>query len=215
MANRPRLVGGGGGGITRGCVLGAFFELFLLFLLASRPFRPGHFFWSICSSSSSDSESTWVIINYLGWIEDRFTDSVSESEISTGFSDGPTSSTKRNWSISSSKDSWEDAIFSAVATGALRGTCCKGIISRGGICWTGSLTGGRSSRAKKFGLDMSMRFTKDLLPWWRGLSLERLLKWVQNQKSSGRHAIGDPRSWKFLIEVCNSGLLCWYGWAEE
>ena len=50
--------GGGGGGITGGSVLGASFELPPLFLLASRPFRPGRFFWSICSSSSSDSEST-------------------------------------------------------------------------------------------------------------------------------------------------------------
>ena len=42
--NRSRLVGGRGRGITGGCVLGASFELPPLFLLASRPFKPGHFF---------------------------------------------------------------------------------------------------------------------------------------------------------------------------
>ena len=87
MANRPRSVGGEGGGITGGCVLEASFELPPLFLLVSRPFRPGRFFWSICSFSSSNAESTWVIINCLGWIEDRLTDSVSESEIFTNFLD--------------------------------------------------------------------------------------------------------------------------------
>ena len=133
MANRPGSVGGGGAGISGGCVLGASLELPPLFL-ANSPLRPGFFFWSFCSSSSSNSESIWVIINYLGWTEDILTKSVSESDMSTGFSDGPTSFTKRNWSISFSKDSWEDAISSSAATGASRGTCCKGITSWGGIC---------------------------------------------------------------------------------
>ena len=132
MANRPSSVGGGGMGIAGGCVLGASLELPPLFLLVSRLFRPGRFFWSICSSSSSDFESTWVIINCLGWTEDMLTNSVSKSEMSIGFSDGPTSSTKWNWSISSSKDSRQDAIFSSAATGASKGTCCKGIMSGGG-----------------------------------------------------------------------------------
>ena len=44
MANRPSLVGGGGVGIAGGYVLGATLELPPLFLLASRPFRPGRFF---------------------------------------------------------------------------------------------------------------------------------------------------------------------------
>ena len=154
MANRPGLVGGKGAGISGGCVLGASLELPPLFLLSSSPLRPDLFFWSICFSSSSDSESIQVIINCLGWIEDILTESVLESDMSTGFSDGPT---KRNWSISSSKDSWEDVISSFAATSASRGTYCKGITSWGGICWTGSLTGGRFSRAKKSGLDTSIR----------------------------------------------------------
>ena len=159
MASRPRSVGGGEGwGITGGYVLGASFELPSLFLLASRPFIPGRFFWSISSSSSSDSKSIRVIINCLRWTKDKLTDLVSESEMSTSFLDGPTSSTQQNWYISSSKDSWENAIFSSAATGASRGTCCRRIISGGGICWTDSLTGGRSSRAKKSDLDMLIRF---------------------------------------------------------
>ena len=145
MANRPRSMGGGRGGITGVCVLGASFELPPLFLLASRSFRLGHFFGSICSSSFSDSKSTWVIINCSGWTEDMLTDSVSESDMSTGFSDGPTSSTKQNWSISFSKDSWEDATSSSAATSASRETYCKGIMNGVGICWTGSLMWGRSS----------------------------------------------------------------------
>ena len=177
IANRPRSVGGGGGGITRGCVLGVSFELPPLFQLASRPFRPGCFFWSIYSSSSSDFESTRVMINCWGWIEDRLIDSVSESEISTGFLDGPTSSPKRNWSISSSKDSREDAISSFAITSASKGTYCKGIMSRGGICWTGSLTGGRSSQAKKSSLDTLIWFIRGspaLMVWpisWKTLEM--------------------------------------------
>ena len=215
MASRPRSIEGGGGGITRGCVLGASFELPPLFLLANRPFRPGHFFWSICSSSSSDLESTRVMINYWGWMEDRLIDSVSESKISIGFSDGPTSSTKRNWSISSSKDSREDAISSSATTGASRGTCCKGIMSGGGICWMGSLMGGRSSWAKKSGLDTSIhciRGSPALMAWpisWKTLEM------VQNPKSGGRLAIGGLRSRKFLIGVSNLGPLSWCGWAKD
>ena len=160
MACRPRSVGRGGGGRTTwGCVLGASFELPPLFLLASRPFKPGLFFWSISSSSSSsDSESIRVITNCFRWTNERLADSVPESKVSTGFSDSPSSSTKRNWSISFFRDSREDAISSSAAIGSSRGTCCKGIMSRGGICWTGSLTGGRSSQAKKSSLDMSIRF---------------------------------------------------------
>ena len=156
MAIRPGSVGGGGAGISGGCVLGVSLKLPPLFL-ASNPLRLGLFFWSICSSSSSDSESIRVIINCLGWIEDILTESVLESDMSTGFSNSPTSSTKRNWFISSSKDSWEDVISSSAATSASRGTCCKGITSWGGICWTGSLTGGRFLQAKKSGLDTSIR----------------------------------------------------------
>ena len=168
MASRPRLGRGGGGGIIGGCVLGSSFELPPLFLLASRPFRLGHFFWSISSSSFSNSESIRVIINYLGWMDDRLTDLVSESKMSTGFSDGPTSFSKRNWSIFSSKDSQEDTISFSATTDASRGTCCRGIISGGGICWMGSLTGGRLSRAKKSDLDTSIQFIRGspaLMAW--------------------------------------------------
>ena len=156
MAIRPGSVGSGGAGISRGCVLGVSLKLPPLFL-ASSPLRLGLFFWSICSSSSSDSKSIWVIINCLGWTKDILTEPVLESDMPTGFSDGPISSTKWNWFISFSKDSREEAISSFATIGASRGTCCKGITSWGGICWTGSLTGGRSSRAKKVGLDTSIR----------------------------------------------------------
>ena len=121
MANKLGSVGGGGAGISGGYFLGASLELPPLFLLASSSLRPGLFFWSICSL---DPESICIIINCLGWTEDILMDSVSKSNMSTGFSDGPTSSTKQNWSIPSSKDSREDAISFSAATGALRGTCC-------------------------------------------------------------------------------------------
>ena len=165
-----------------------------LFLLASRPLRPGLFFWSICSSSSSDSESTWVIINYLGWTEDMLTDLVSESDMSTSFSDGFTSSTKWNWSISSSKDSREDAISSSAATGASRGTCYKGIMSWGGICWTGSLMGGRFSRAKKSGLDTSIRCilgSPTLMAW--------PISWMTFEMGSKSKIRWTARSWRSAL----------------
>ena len=199
MANRPRSIGGGGGGITGGCVLGASFELPPLFLLANRPFRPGCFFWSISSSSFSNSESIRVIINCLGWTDDRLTDSVSEFEMSTGFSDGPTSSSKRNWSISSSKDSREDAISSSAATDASRGTCCRGIISGGGIYWMCSLTGGRPSRAMKSGLDTSIQFiwgSPALMAWpisWKTLEIgsKSKIKWTPCNCQSSLTKISD------------------------
>ena len=179
--------------------VGTSFELPHLFLLASSPFKLGRFFWSISSSSSSDSESIQVIINCLGWTEDRLIDSVSESKISIGFLDGHTSSTKRNWSISSSKDSQKDAISSSAATDASRGTCCKGIISGGGICWIGSLTGGRSSQAKKSGLDTSMRFIREspaLMAWpisWKVLKMgtESKIKWTAHNCQSSLTKISD------------------------
>ena len=176
MAYRLRLVGGGGGGIAGGCVLGTSFELPLLFLLASSPFKLGRFFWSISSSSSSDSESIRVITNCFGWTEDRLIDSVSESEISTDFSDGPTSSTKWNWSISSFKDSREDAISSSAATGASRGTCCKGIMSEEGFAkwevWREEdhLEPRNLAWIRQYGL------SEDLLLGWRDLSFERSVK---------------------------------------
>ena len=66
-------------------------------------------------------------------MEESLADSVSESEISIGFSDAPLSSTKRNRSISSFKDSREDAISSSTAIVASKGTCYNGITSGGGI----------------------------------------------------------------------------------
>ena len=145
MACRSRSVGGGGGGrTTGGCILGASFKLPPLFLLANRPFKPDLFFGSIASSSSSNSESIWAMPNCFGWMEERLEDSVSELEISTG----PSSSTKRNWSISSFRNSRGDAISFFAAIVASRETCCNGITSEGGIWWMGSLIGGRLSRAK-------------------------------------------------------------------
>ena len=201
MAWRPRSVGGGGGGgrTTRGCVLGASFELPPLFLLASRPFKPGLFFWSISSSSSLDSESIRVITNCFGWTEERLADLVSESEISTGFSDGPSSSMKRNWFISSSKDSREDAISSSAAIVASRGTCCNGITSGGEIWWIGSLTGGRLSQAKKFGLDTSIRFIRGspaLMAWpisWKTFEIgsKYKIKWMAHNCQSSLTKIFD------------------------
>ena len=49
-------------------------------------------------------------------MEESLADSVLESEISNGFSNAPSSSTKWNRSISSSKDSRKDAISSSAAT---------------------------------------------------------------------------------------------------
>ena len=198
MANRPGSVGGGGAGIFRGYVLGASLELLPLFL-ANSPLRLGHFFWSICFSSSSDSESIWVIINYLGWTKDILIELVLKSDMSTGFSDGPTSSTNRNWFISSSKDSREEVISSSAATSASRGTCCKGITSWGGICWTGSLIGGRSLLAKKVGLDTSIRCilgSPALMAWpisWKTLEMgsKSKIRWTARSWWSSLTKISD------------------------
>ena len=178
MACRPRSVGGGEGrgSTTGGCVLGASFEFPHLFLLANRPFKPGLFFGSIALSSSSDSKSIRVMTNCFGWMEENLADSVSESEIFTGSLNDPSSSTKRNWSISSSRDSREDAISSSAAIVASRGICCNGITSGRGIWWMGSMTRGRSPQAKKSGLDTLIRFIRGspaLMAW---PSLERSLK---------------------------------------
>ena len=177
MACRSRSVGGGEGGRTiGGCVLGASFKAPPLFLLANKPFKLGLFFRSIVSSSSSDSESIRVMTNCFGWMEESLADSVSEFEISIGFSDAPLSSTKRNRSISSSRDRREDAISSSAAIVASRGICCNGIMSGRGIWWMGSLTRGRSPQAKKSGLDTLIWFiwgSPALMAW---PSLERSLK---------------------------------------
>ena len=155
------------------------------------------------------------MINCLGWTKDISTESISESNMSTGFSNGPTSFTKRNWSISSSKDSREEAISFSATIDATRGTCCKGTTSWGGICWTGSLTRGRSSWAKKVGLGTSMRFilgSLALIAWpisWK------LSKWARNPKSGGQLVVDGPRSRKFPTIVDNLIPLCWCGWAED
>ena len=191
MACRPRSVrgwGGRGGRTTRGCVLGASFELPPLFLLVNRPFKLGLFSKSIASSSSSDFGFIRAMTNYSGWMEERLADSVSESEISTGFSNAPSSSMKRNWFISSSRDSREDAISSSAMTVASRGTCCNGITSGGGIWWMGSLTGGRSSQAKKSGLDTSIWFIRGspaLMAWpisWKVFEIGS----IQNQMNGSQ-----------------------------
>ena len=123
--------------------------------------------------------------------------------MSTGFSDSPTSSTKRNWSISSSKDSRKEVVSSSAATGASRGTCCKGITSWGGICWTGSLTGGRSLRAKKVGLDTSMRCilgSPALMAWpisWKTLEMgsKSKIRWTTHSWRSSLTKICDRGRW--------------------
>ena len=147
--------------------------------------------------------------NCLGWMEERLADSVSKFEMSTSFSVASSSSTKRNWSISSSKDSREDAISSFAATVASRGTCYNGIISRGGIWWMGSLRRGRSSRAKKSGLDTSLRFIRGslaLMAWpisWKVFEIgsKSKIKWTAK--------IVDPRSWKSLIGASSLRPLRW------
>ena len=196
MAYRLRSVGGGGGGrTTGGCVLGAFFKVPPLFLLAIRPFKPGLFFRSIASSSFSDSKFIRAMTNCFGWMEESLTDSVSESEISTSFLDAPSSSMKQNRSISSSRDSREDAISSYAAIIASRGTCCNGITNGGGIWWMGNLTGGRLSRAKKSGLDTSIRFIQGSLA---------LMAWPISWKV---FEIGSKSKIKWTARNCRSSLM--------
>ena len=208
MANRPGLVGGGGAGISGGYVLRASLELPPLFLLANSPLSLGLFFWSICSSSSSNSESILVIIKCLGWTEDILTDSVSKSDICTGISDGPTSSTKPNWSISSSKRA-EKMPFPLPLQWAFQGGLVakelrvgEGIVGR--VVW----------REEDFREPRSLAWIRqygvswDLLPWWRGLSPKRLLKWAQNPRLDGRLVVDDLRLQKFLTRADNLNPLC-------
>ena len=134
--------------------------------------------------------------------------------MSTGFSDGPASSTKRNWSISSYKDSREEAISSSASTDASKGTCCRGTMSWGGICWTGSLIGGRSSWAKNFGLDTSTRFilgSPALIAWpisWKTLEMgsKSKIRWTACSWWSSLTKIFD-RSRYF-----NPTILVWLSW---
>ena len=193
MACRPRLVGGGGGGrMTGSCVLGAFFELPPLFLLANRPFKSGLFFRSISFSSSLDSKSIQAMTNYFGWMEESLVDSVLESKISIGFSVPRLPRSEIN--LFPPLGIAENVIFSSAAIVASKGTCCNGITSGWGIWWIGSLTGGRSSQAKKFGLDTSIRFIR---------GSPTLIAWPISWKT---FKIGSKYKIKWLARNCRSSL---------
>ena len=119
LACNPRLVGGEGeGGRLRGtCVLGTSLEVCPLFLLAIRPFKPVLCFKSMPYSLSSRLESIWAIINLRECAAESRSRSASESKSSTGLVSNPPSSSKRNWSISASRDKCVEAIsFLGVAT---------------------------------------------------------------------------------------------------
>ena len=136
-------------------VLGAFLEVDPLFLLANRPFKPIICFKSMPSSSSSKLFVTWATTNFKEQVIKSLLDSISESVSYTGLSDTPSSLSKRNFSISSSRDKRKDAISSSAAA-AWGGTCCSGTTNKGGFCQIGSTTGGRLSRARKSGFDTSI-----------------------------------------------------------
>ena len=135
--------------------MGASLEVDPSFLLASRPFRQVLCFRSMPSSSSSKLFVTWVTISFKGRAVESQSNLVSKSKSCTGLFETPSSSSKWNLSISSSRDKQEDAISSSAAT-AWNGTCCNGTTSSGGFCWISSTTRGRSSRARKSGLDISI-----------------------------------------------------------
>ena len=144
--------GGGGGRLGGTWVLGASFKVNPLFLLANRPFKPILYFRSIPSSSSSKLVVTWATINFGGWAVENLSISVSEFESYTGLSSTPSSSSKQNFSISSSRDKREDAISSSTIA-AWGGTCWSGIANGGVFCRIGNMTGGRLSRARKSSFD--------------------------------------------------------------
>ena len=135
--------------------MGAPLEVDHLFLLASKPFKLVLYFRFMPSSSSSELFVTWVIISFRGRAAESLSDSVSESKTCTCLSETPSSSSKWNLSISLSRDKQENAI-SSLAAAAWSGTCCNGTASTGGFYRIGSTTGGRSSRVRKSGLDMSI-----------------------------------------------------------
>ena len=169
LASNPRSVvrGRRGGRIVGVWILGTSFEVPPLFLLDIRPFRLDLFFRSL-PSISSDLESIRVITDFGKWAEESLSDSVLESESSTGFSSAISSSLKRNWSISSSNDKRKEPISFSTTAVASGGTCCSGIASGWGIWWTGSMVGGRSSRAKKSDFHRSIRFIRGsptLMAW--------------------------------------------------
>ena len=103
----------------------------LLFLLTTRSFRPLLGF-SAMSSSSSELESTWVITSLGELATEDVSSSTLESESSTGLSIASLSFSKRNRSISASRDRSEEAVSSLGAT-----------TSQGERC-NGSSIGGRS-----------------------------------------------------------------------
>ena len=98
---------------------------------------------------------TWATINYGGWVAENQSDPVLESESCTGLLGIPSSSSKQNLSISSSRDKRDDAI-SFSTTIAWGESCWNGIANSGGFCQIGSITGGRSSRARKSSFDTSI-----------------------------------------------------------
>ena len=119
LACSPRSVGGGGEGwrLRGTCVLGTSLEVCPLFLLAIRPFKSVLCFRSMPSSSSSRLVSIWAIINLRECAAESQSRSASKSESSTSLISNSPSSSKRNLSISASRDECVEAIsFLGVAT---------------------------------------------------------------------------------------------------
>jgi len=149
--NAASVVGGrGGGALEVVCSFGGSLEDYPLFLLDRRPLRPDLGFRSMPSSSISWLISTWAITKpRLGAAEARSI-SESESESSTSLVDASPSSEKWNWSIWTSRDECEESAPSPRTISARR------------TRWAGSWTGCRSLRARKPGMETSMRASRGL-----------------------------------------------------
>ena len=124
--------------------MGTSFDKDPLFLLAMRSFKPFLGFNAI-PSSFFKVVSTCAITSPGEWAAEDLLSSPSEFETSTGLPSASSSFSKRNWSISASKEKLEEVVSSLE------------IATSKGEHWKGSSTGGRSLWAKEPGTETSMR----------------------------------------------------------
>ena len=134
---------GGRGGLGGSKVCGASLDEDP-FLLATRSFRPLLKFKAICSSSL-ELVSTQAITSLGEWAAENLSSSTLKFKSSTGLSSTLSSFSKRNWSISASRERREEAVSSL------------GIATSRGEHWRGNSTDRRSLRAKNPSTETSIR----------------------------------------------------------
>ena len=142
---RPVVREGGGGGRLGGVWdLGTSFDVDPLFLPARRSLKPFLWFKEISSSSYSDELSGRVTTRIGSWAPENLSVSSLASDMGIICSPWSSSSLRRNWSISSSRDRPEEAVSSLGATAA------------GRMGTRGIPAGTISSRARNSGIETSI-----------------------------------------------------------